>query len=153
PPGSASWPRHDPPSREGHEPTTNTTFFDPTRCAGTKGRITMPFSVNSFLDVEGANAAARLRVTDDGQGVVAYGKSPKGRVVAWLKEVFGDGEAENQKAIRGFCAAVRSEYGDRAYDAVTQQLQARFAGGKPLSMRHVQQAVGMAKAIRNAAVA
>jgi hypothetical protein len=102
----------------------------------------MPINVSRFTAAANAAPEARLRLSDNGQGVVAYGKSPKGRVVAWLKEAFGDGKAENREAIRAFHDAVRSKYGDRAGDAVAQQLQARYSEGRPLRKRHVEQAIG-----------
>jgi hypothetical protein len=94
-------------------------------------------TVDSFTQAaNAADAAARLRLTADDQ-VVAKGKSLKGRVVAWFKEVFGDGKAENRKAIGAFCQAVRSQYGAAAGDEVDQQLSARLKEGKPLCRRHV----------------
>jgi hypothetical protein len=101
--------------------------------------------VTNFTNVVGADAAARLRLTPDGQGVIAKGKSLKGRAVAWLKEAFGGGKDANRAAILAFRDAVQDKYGARAADAVAEQLQARYSQGRPLRMRHVEQAIGTAK--------
>jgi hypothetical protein len=64
-----------------------------------QGKISISISLYSFTQTGAADAAARLRLTADGQGVTVEGASLKGRAVEWLKEAFGDGKAANRRAI------------------------------------------------------
>jgi Putative nucleotidyltransferase DUF294 len=104
-------------------------------------------SVDSFLTTAGkAVPHARLRLTAGGGGVIARGRSFKGRAVAWLQEVFAGGAAENKKTIGAFIDAVHDRYGHLASATVYEQLHDRLKEGKPLCKRHVEQAIGMAEA-------
>lgn len=104
----------------------------------------MSVSLSQFRPVAGGEAT-RIRLNDTGDGVIAKGTSLKGRAVAWVAETFGEGKAKNQATIRAFTEAVRTEYGDRAADAVGEQLRTRLEQGRPLSARQVERAIARAE--------
>jgi hypothetical protein len=106
--------------------------------------------ISRLLQTGAANPQARLKISRNPQGaiqgVVAQGKSTKGRVVEWFKEVGGGrGSVENREATQALIDEVRTRYGNDASDAVSQQLRDRLREGKPLSYRHVELAVATAK--------
>ena len=103
----------------------------------------MSVSLGSFRAMIQTDAT-RIHVADGGT-VIGRGSGLAGRAVAWLEESLGDGKVANQTAIRSLTAAVRSEYGERAGDAVANLLRDRLENGKPLSGRHVQQALDLAE--------
>jgi hypothetical protein len=108
-----------------------------------------PVAVNRFIQAaNAAGADACLGLSADGKGVIAKGTSLTGRAVAWLKGIFGVGKEANRKDITDFCASVRFDYGQRAGDAVEQQLRARLEEGKPLRARQVTVGAAVASAMR-----
>src|SRR5262249_44467564 len=110
------------------------------------------FNLPSIRTTARAAPQARIRIDDNGQ-LVMKGTSPTGRAVEWLKEVFGDGQAENRKAIKAFYGLLKRQYGTGAAEAARPQLEARNWDGKPLSSRHVERAFAAAEAAQREAIA
>ena len=104
--------------------------------SASRGGNQVPLGVEDFR--RGAELGDELRLQVDGENfkLIASGKTPSGRSVAWV---------EGGDATGMFVSALKEAYGERLSQAIASELGLQAAQGKPLSSRVVTQALSMAE--------
>ena len=95
------------------------------------------FSVDDFRREAAIGETVRLQVDGESFALVASGRTPSGRSVAWV-----DGGGDTTMM---FVDALTGRYGNRLSQAVADELGLQPAPGKPLSSRTVREALEMAE--------
>lgn len=100
-----------------------------------------PLSVDDFRREAALGEDLHLQVDGDSFRLIAAGKTPSGRSVAWV---------EGGDAAGMFVAALKDAFGERLSQAISSELGLQSAPGKPLSARTVEQALSMAETANSA---
>lgn len=108
--------------------------------------VTPPIQLDAFLHAADQGDYVTLQKTASGTGVIAVGRTPKGRRVTWVDDSLpGALPPAMATATAAFLGALEGTYGPRICHIVSAEMQLPDAG-QPLPSALVHRAVRLAKA-------